>query len=82
MEKSKEKMEKIKNLKKGMRYKKYEKRFEIWKKILKDAEDQDFQVQCELYSEFVQEFPFTFQQWNDFAQLYANNGDNESSKKM
>lgn len=74
--------ERISDLRKSLNGKEYGKRYSIWQKILEEATKLDFQFKCELYSDFVQEFPFTYHEWNDFAQLYAKNNDRTSALKM
>ena len=64
-------MEDLNKLKSTLHGKSYTEKYEIWQKILEKAEAKDFPLRCELYSEFVQEYPFTYDQWNKLAQMYA-----------
>ena len=64
-------MENLNQLKSTLHGKSYGEKYDIWGKILEVTESQDFHLRCELYSEFLQEFPFVYDQWNALAQMYA-----------
>lgn len=72
-------MENLANLKTIMIGKSYQDRFEIWRTILDKAEIMEFNEKCQVYTEYVQEFPFTLKPWNYLAQLYANSGENDKA---
>jgi hypothetical protein len=38
--------------------------------------------QAELYDQFVDEFPFTYTQWNAYAQMWANADNNEKAHEV
>jgi len=61
-------MESLQNLKNIMIGKSYAERFEIWKTILDRAEAMEFNEKCQVYTDYVQEFPFTLRPWNYLAQ--------------
>lgn len=64
-------MENLNKLKSTLHGKSYNEKYEIWSKILDAVEGYDFHIKCELYTEFLQEFPFVYTQWNTLAQMYA-----------
>jgi len=59
----------------------YGEKYEIWTKILEAAEALDHHLKCELYSEFLQEFPFVYDQWNTLAQMYAKERERAEQNK-
>lgn len=60
-------MENINKLKSTLHGKTYSEKYEIWQKILEAMEGQEFHLKTELYSEFLQEYPFVYDQWNALA---------------
>lgn len=64
-------MENLNKLKSTLHGKSYSEKYEIWMKILQSVESFESHLKCELYSEFLQEYPFVYDQWNTLAQIYA-----------
>lgn len=75
-------METVQNLKAIMIGKAYPDRFEIWKTILERADELEFHEKCQIYTDYVQEFPFTVLPWNYQAQLYAKRGENDKAYQI
>jgi len=72
-------MQELNKLKSSLHGKCYSDKYDVWIKILSVVEVLDFHLKCELYKEFLQEYPFTFEQWNYYAQLYVQQGDNDKA---
>lgn len=60
----------------------YERRFETWCKLLEEIKHLEPELQADLYDEFVEECPFTYSQWNAYAQMWANTGNNEKAYEV
>ena len=75
-------METLNKLKSTLHGKSYTEKFDIWSKILEAVETLDFHLKCELYSEFLQEYPFVYDQWNTLAQMYAKEREPNKAYEM
>ena len=64
-------METLNKLKSTLHGKSYAEKYDIWMKILQTVDSFESHLKCELYSEFLQEYPFVYDQWNTLAQIYA-----------
>lgn len=75
-------MENLNKLKSTLHGKNYGEKYEIWTRILEAAESLDFHLKCELYTEFLQEYPFVYNQWNALAQMYAKEKEPNKALQM
>lgn len=75
-------MEDLNKLKSTLHGKSYTEKYAIWQKILEKSESKNFSLKCELFTEFVQEYPFNHDHWNKLAQMYATKQETNKAYQM